>query len=140
MTDTYKKELPKDLRKTITKFEHALTLYTTWPISAASEKECIRDAAIYRFNQAIDLLWQYIQLHLEQELYNIATIISPNSIIRHACNARIITEQEATNMLEMVHFKSKASKMYQEKNAEILSGKLPSYLATMQQVAAKINI
>ena len=139
------------LSKAITSFEQALNQHEKWQKTISPEKVAalgidhegivlnLRDSMIQRFEYSIDLLWKYLKSYLDQELRIVPDVLSPNTIIREAGKARILTEEETQKLLEMIK-KNLTSHIYQEEIAEILTGQLPDYLTTMQKILTKVSV
>lgn len=98
----------------------------------------LRDSSIQRFEYSVDLLWKFLRLFLEQEKIDLE-IISPANVIRAAGNAKVITETEVENFLEMIKKRNMTSHIYQEEIAEILSHDLQKYIPILNEIATKID-
>ena len=99
----------------------------------------LRDSSIQRFEYSIDLLWKYLKTFLDIKLQIVPSVLSPATIIRETARARLISEDEAHTLLEMVKKRNMTSHIYQQEIAEILSADLPSYLECMQTVIEKVR-
>ncbi|EKD48546.1 MAG: hypothetical protein ACD_64C00261G0005 [uncultured bacterium] len=134
------------LNRAITSFEQALLQHKKWKTTITPKKVealnidyegillNLRDSIIQRFEYSIDLLWKYIKSYLNEKLSIIPDISSPNTIIREAGKARLISEEDTELVLDMIKKRNLTSHIYQEELAVILSAELARYLAVMQKI------
>lgn len=97
-----------------------------------------RDSVIQRFEYCTDLLWKYIKKYLESANILIGPNI-PAEIVRRACAEKIISEDEAETILEIIKSRNKTSHIYIEEIAEQLSKLIPNYYNVMCEVANKLQ-
>ncbi len=138
------------LTRAIASFDQAFLQHTKWKTTLNPQKVedlgidyegivlNLRDSMIQRFEYSIDLLWKYIKVYLDEKLNITPDVISPNTIIREAGKARLISEKETNILLDMIKKRNLTSHIYQEEIAELLSGELPAFLEIMQKVSANI--
>jgi nucleotidyltransferase substrate binding protein (TIGR01987 family) len=138
------------LNRAIAIFNQAFLQHTKWKTTLNPQKVeglgidyegivlNLRDSMIQRFEYSIDLLWKYIKSYLYEKLTITPDVVSPNTIIREAGKARLISEEETKILLDMIKKRNLTSHIYQEEIAELLSGELPTFLEIMQKVSANI--
>jgi nucleotidyltransferase substrate binding protein (TIGR01987 family) len=97
-----------------------------------------RDSMIQRFEYCVDSSWKCLKIRLETIEKVTLPITSPREIFRAACNARMISEQETQQALEMIDARNIASHRYKEEEAELLAGKIDRYYLLLQTIAQKI--
>ena len=61
-----------------------------------------RDSMIQRFEFCTDLFWKYLKFFLEEELKRAPEFNAPKSIVKSACNAKLVTENDAEFILKMI--------------------------------------
>lgn len=98
----------------------------------------LRDSSLRHFKLSVDLFWKYIKTYLEEKLQIVPEILSPKTIIRHACQAKLISEAEAEAVLDMIKKRNLTSHIYQEELAAELIGDLSSYLTVMNEILERI--
>ena len=98
-----------------------------------------RDSVIQRFKWSIDLLCKYLTNYLEVTQVTIGINV-PGEVVRTACAAKILGEDEAENILAMIKSRNMTSHMYVEEVAELLAAKIPEYHAVMCVVAQRLII
>lgn len=77
-------------------------------IDREEEYRVYRDSLIQRFEYSIDLFWKYIKKYLEYaHLLNALKV--PSDVIREAFSVRLISEEEAENILAMIKSRNMTS-------------------------------
>lgn len=97
-----------------------------------------RDSVIQRFEYNIDLLWKYIKTYLES-VHLLQGIKVPGEVIRDACAANIISEDEAEAILEMIKSRNMTSHIYIEEIAQRLACLIPSYYSVLKAVVGRLK-
>jgi len=97
-----------------------------------------QDSIIKRFCLAVDLFWTCIKLFLEEEGCCILLTATIKSIIKTACNTRLITEQDAEKILDMIDDRNKSSHLYKEEIADQISSKIGDHYKIMRKYIDKL--
>jgi nucleotidyltransferase substrate binding protein (TIGR01987 family) len=97
-----------------------------------------RDSVVQRFEYTIELFWKYLRLYLESEKHLQIPTNTPSDTIRSACQARILSEEDAEYCIDMIKARNLTSHIYKEEIAEQLMRDIPGYYQKMKQVTAKI--
>ncbi|MBD3231465.1 nucleotidyltransferase [Candidatus Dependentiae bacterium] len=97
-----------------------------------------RDSMIQRFELCVDLFWKYLKIFLEKKLQRPPEFHAPKSIIREACNSRLISEQDAEHILKMIEDRNMSSHIYKEEVADQISAKIPEYYKIMKSYIDKM--
>lgn len=97
-----------------------------------------RDSIIQRFEYSVELFWKYLRLFLETEKQIQLPTNTPGDVIRAACQARIISEEDAEYCIEMIKSRNLTSHIYKEEIAEQLMRDIPGYYQKMLAITAKI--
>lgn len=98
----------------------------------------MRDALTQRFEYTTDLLWKYFKLYLESREM-VPELKSPKGTIRQACEVKLISEQEAEQLLAMVNDRNLTSHIYVEEVAEQIAGAIPRYYQVMNGIAIRLD-
>ena len=107
--------------------KHSLRLYRS-----------LRDSMIQRFEFCVDLFWKYLKIVLEEELKKEIELNSPRSVIRDACNAKLITEKDAEIFLKMIEDRNMSSHIYKEEIADQISNQVGNYFFIMKNYMEKL--
>lgn len=99
----------------------------------------LRDSMIQRFEFCVDLFWKHIKDYLENIEKVTLTVRSPKSIIRALCNARLITEQQAEQAIQMINHRNLSSHIYKEEIAEEISLHIPTYYSLIYQIVETLS-
>jgi nucleotidyltransferase substrate binding protein (TIGR01987 family) len=97
-----------------------------------------RDSVTQRFEYSTDILWKYLKLYLES-LGLSPDIKAPKEAVREACEAKVITEQEAERIFDMIKSRNLTSHLYLEEIAEQLIGAIPQHYKLMMEVVARMQ-
>ena len=98
----------------------------------------LQDSLIKRFEYSIDGSWKYIKYYLEIELKSPPEYSSPKPIIRKACLAGLVSEEESSIFLDMFEKRNLTSHMYQEELAGIVIKNAQQYYDTMKKCIDRI--
>lgn len=147
--DSLKVPLNKNLTAALKKLEEAINNYEklksmgTQKISILMEneklQESLRDSLIQRFEFCVDLFWKYLDKYLKHILKIVPEATAPKSVIKAACKARILLEQDASILLEMIDGRNMTSHIYKEEIADQLSRKIPAYYHIMLTYTKKLG-
>jgi len=111
-------------------------------IDPAEDYRIHRDSVVQRFEYCIDLFWKYLKKYLEIMQITVGINV-PGEVVRTACTAKVLSEDEAENILDMIKSRNMTSHMYVEEVAELLAAKIPTYHAVMsvatQRLVLKIS-
>ena len=96
-----------------------------------------RDSTIQRFEFTVEIMWKT----LKSFLYEYAGIDckSPKGCIRDFFSAGYLTEEETTNLLEMIDDRNMTSHTYHEEVAEEIFKDLHIYLPIIEKVKDRIK-
>jgi nucleotidyltransferase substrate binding protein (TIGR01987 family) len=95
--------------------------------------------AFMEFEFCVDLFWKYVKRYLLEETKQTVEINAPKPVIRAACKAKLISEQDAEKILEMIDDRNKSSHIYKEEIADQISVNTSQYYALMKQYAEKLS-
>lgn len=101
--------------------------------------EGLRDSVIQRFEYCYELTWKYLALFLQQKYGVLLEVYSPRSTFRAACQANLLSEQEAGIALQMVEDRNKTSHLYREEFADYVAKVAPGYYKLMQTCAERLG-
>ena len=87
----------------------------------------LRDSMIQRFEFTVDLFWKYIKRYLQTEIKQDIKIGGPKPVIRDACKAKLITEQDAEKILDMIDDRNMSSHIYKEEIADQIGNRIGEY-------------
>jgi len=96
------------------------------------------DSLIRRFEFNIDLFWKYLKRYLEEELKQTVKISGPKPIVREACKAKLITEDDAEKIIQIIEERNNSSHIYKEEIADQISNKISEYYETIKKYADKL--
>jgi len=103
------------------------------------EKENIyrsrRDSMVQRFEFSSDLFWKYLKLFMTESLKRTIELNAPKSIIRDAHNTKLITEEDARELIKMINDRNLSSHIYKEEVADEVASKIPTYYKIMKKYA-----
>lgn len=97
-----------------------------------------RDSVTQRFEYTTDLLWKYLKEYVES-LDLPLEVTSPRGAVTQLCSAKILSEQEAEQILEMIRDRNLVPQSYLEEIAERLVGLIPAYYQLMYKIANKMT-
>ena len=99
----------------------------------------LRDSVIQRFEYCTDLFWKVLKLYLEEvEKLDLPTY-SPRSVIRESVKAKIISEKQGADCMDMVISRNKTSHIYHEQIAEDIVHQVPGFYALMKSIVDAIK-
>lgn len=99
----------------------------------------LRDSVIQRFEYCTDLFWKVVKIYLEEVEKVTLAAYSPAGIIRSAVEARIITEAQGLECLEMINSRNLTSHIYREEIAQNIVSKVPAYFSLMGNLVQTIH-
>jgi len=99
----------------------------------------LRDSLIQRFEFCVDLLWKYAKKYLENTEQVTLEVKTPRSTIRALCTARLISESQAEQALEMIRHRNMTSHIYREEIAEIIAQQIPAHYDLMSHIVQVIE-
>ena len=98
-----------------------------------------RDSIIQRFEYSIDIFWKIAKVYLESVEKIALTVNSPRAIIRESVKARIISEEEGDDFMEMIEARNKTSHAYHEVMADEIAHEIPTFYPLMKKVAERMQ-
>ena len=101
-------------------------------------RRAFRDSLIQRFEFSTDLFWKYIKSYLEVSL-KLQPLNGPKPVIKSACKANLITEEDTQNILEMIDCRNLTSHIYREEIADQVCLKISKYYQLMRKYAKKLT-
>jgi nucleotidyltransferase substrate binding protein (TIGR01987 family) len=111
----------------------------TMPALAQDELyRVVRDSLMQRFEFCADQFWKYLKLYLETQLSQPIDLNAPRPVIRTACKAKMISEEDAQLFLEMLDDRNMTSHIYREEIADIISTNTKHYHQAMLCTAQKL--
>ncbi len=102
-------------------------------------KEAFEDSLVKRFKLTIDLFWKYIKKILELQLKEPSELNSPRSVIESACKSKILSEQDAEKILEMIKCRNKTSHIYLEEISDTIGAQVPGYYKIIKKYVEKLT-
>jgi len=101
--------------------------------------KAMRDSAIQRFEYCADLFWKIVKIYLEDIEKIHLSINSPRAILREAVIARLLSELEGDECIDMVEARNKTSHTYQEVMAEEIVHEVPQYYELMKIITERVQ-
>ena len=102
-------------------------------------RRSLRDSLIQRFEFTVDLFWKYIKKILELQLKEPSELNSPRSVIESACKAKILSEQDAEKIIEMIKCRNKTSHIYLEEISDTIGAQVPGYYKIIKKYVEKLT-
>lgn len=99
-----------------------------------------RDSVIQRFEYCTDLFWKVLKSYMEDIQKITLTEYSPKGMIRTAVSARIITEQEGKQCMDMITNRNQTSYIYHQELAEKIASKVPEFYQLIKNVIDRIAV
>ncbi len=99
-------------------------------------RDQLRDSTIQRFEFCVDLFWKYIKKYLEFSLKKPSEMNTPRHVVLSACKAELISELDASKIINMIKDRNQTSHIYKEELAEDLIVKIPGYYKLMYKYVA----
>jgi nucleotidyltransferase substrate binding protein (TIGR01987 family) len=96
-----------------------------------------RDSMIQRFKLCADLFWKYLKRYLVEELQQKIDINAPKPVIRTACKAKLLSEEDAESAIKMIKYRNMSSHIYKEEMADRIASKISGYLSLMNRSARR---
>lgn len=93
--------------------------------------DVIRDSLIQRFEFTVETMWKFYKNFFEQNDYILA---SPKAVFRELLKSGILNEYEVEQALSMIDDRNLSSHTYDEKLAEEISHRIPSYLGILEKM------
>lgn len=97
-----------------------------------------RDSMIKRFEYCTELFWKYIKKYLDEYVQG-TELNGPAPVIRAACAAGLLEEQEAESALMIIKDRNLTSHIYKEEIAEVLAKKIPHHAALMASIIERLT-
>lgn len=110
--------------------EDSLTRYTESADYDETRYKEYRDSLVKRFEYSLDILWKTAKSYLF-EVHGVS-VASPKPVFRECFSAKLLTESEAEQFLDMVDARNMTSHMYREVIADELYKMIPAYCTLMR--------
>ena len=129
------------LKEALDDFADLETWYKNNPLNKDFDrcKRTYRDSLIQRFEFCTDLFWKYIKIYLEIIVLKTVDVHGPASVIKSACSANIISEDDGDMFIKMVKSRNLTSHIYKEETAELISSHIPSYYVLLIKYVDKLK-
>ena len=127
----------KNFRKSIDFFEKAKEEKIIKIMPKVDFINIMCDSLIKSFELSDILFWEYLQKYLEYQGFP-PNIYGPSPVIRTACKANLIFEDDAGGLLEMVEDRNELAQDYYEELVEVIIPKVPQYYELMKKYADKL--
>ncbi|HSC25311.1 MAG TPA: HI0074 family nucleotidyltransferase substrate-binding subunit [Candidatus Babeliales bacterium] len=98
----------------------------------------MRDSMIQRFEYCTDLFWKLVKVYLEDVERIDLPVNSPRAILREAVKARILSEREGDECMDMVQSRNKTSHTYHQVMAEEIAHEIPQYYELMKKIIDRV--
>jgi nucleotidyltransferase substrate binding protein (TIGR01987 family) len=99
----------------------------------------MRDSLIQRFEYCTDLFWKLIKSYLEDAEKMSFGLISSRGVLREAVKARLLTEEQGNQCMDMVESRNKTSHTYHEILAEEIAHEIPEYYDLMKEIVGHLQ-
>ena len=99
----------------------------------------LRDSIIFRFKHGVSHFLELVALYLEDVEKVTLLANTPSGIIRAAVEARMITEDQGQQCIEMIKDRNLTSHIYREEIAEDIKSKAPRYYDLQKAIVASIQ-
>jgi len=99
----------------------------------------LRDSLIQRFEFTVDLFWKYIKRYLEEEAKLTVSVNAPKQVVRNACKAKLLTEDDTVTILEIIDDRNTSSHIYKEEIADQISTRIPNYYRIIKKYAEQLR-
>jgi hypothetical protein len=99
----------------------------------------LRDSMVHRFEYTVDAWWTYFQVYLEDVEKMLLPIAGPLGIIRTACQASVISEDEGDTCMQMIESRNLTPHAYKEEVAQILVAALPGYCKLLDRMRQRLS-
>ena len=99
----------------------------------------LRESMIQRFEYTTDCFWKYLNLYLEKVIEIPSEINGPKHVIRTACKAKLICEEDTKILLDMIGCRNKTSHIYNEDVAELICDNIPEFYKLMKKQITKLS-
>ena len=136
------------LSKALDSFEESVAFFNK--VQAATDKQQLladydvvyrvaRNSAIHCFEFSIELFWKYVLVFLKEVKQLNAVANTPVDVIRCACQAGLMSEQDAEMCINMIRSRNLTSHIYKEEIAEQLMRDIPKYYEQMKKLSLKVH-
>ena len=98
-----------------------------------------RDSLIQRFEYCTDFFWKLIKLYLEDVGNMSFGLISATGVLREAVKARLLSEEEGIQCMDMVESRNKTSHTYHEVMADEIAHEIPPYYELMEHIVERMQ-
>ena len=99
----------------------------------------MRDSLIQRFEYCTDFFWKLMKVYLVDIEKIDIQVNSPRAIVREAVEARLLSEEEGEQCMDMVESRNKTSHTYHEILAEEIAHEVPEYYELMKKIVEHIQ-
>jgi|SRR5579872_4357681 len=99
----------------------------------------MRNSMIQCFKYSTDLFWKVAEIYLEDVEKITLLSTSPRGIVRAAVNARVFSEVEGEQCMDMVESRNKTSHTYHEVTADEVAHEIPGYYEIMETIIDRMQ-
>lgn len=100
----------------------------------------VRDSIIQRFEYSIDTFWKFLKLYLQEHLKVTLESTTPRAIIREAINANLVSEEDASILMDCITSRNETSHTYNEFLAQQVADSVPEYYQVMHKIIKSIPV
>ena len=100
----------------------------------------VRDSIIQRFEYSIDTFWKFLKLYLQEHLKVTLESTTPRAIIREAINANLVSEEDASILMDCITSRNETSHTYNEFLAQQVANSVPEYYQVMHKIINSIPV
>ena len=98
-----------------------------------------RDSVIKRLEYTVDSFWKMIKVYMETVLGLVIAENGPKPITRTAALRKVISEDEASRLIEMIEERNKTSHMYREEIADEIAKHAPKAYTLMHTILDRLH-
>ena len=101
--------------------------------------EATRTSVIKNFELLIELIWKHLKWVLEEEMQIELDKLNPRAIITQSTKVRLITEQQALCLIDLIQLRNKTSHLYKEEFADYMAALLCKSVASLGAIIKHID-
>jgi len=109
--------------------------------SSGDEKvyRIVRDSLIKRFEFSSELFWKYVKRFLVVGMGQHIEFNTPKQVFRHACKAKLFTEIDTEQFIEMIMDRNRTSHIYKEEIADEIAKNIKTYASLIKKYITVLN-
>lgn len=101
--------------------------------------EGIRTSVIKNFELLIELIWKHLKWVLEEQLQVTLDQVNPRAVITQSTKVRLITEQQALCLIDLIQLRNKTSHIYKEEFADYMAALLCKSVASLGAIIQHVD-